>query len=69
MKSTLIALGLAAAFMAPVAHSSTLTASQAAPHFSSTHSTSVQATARKGKVQKSSKHAKAKRPQRAAKKA
>lgn len=66
MKSALLALGLATAFLASAAHSSPLTASSGTTHFSSGHSTVVQASARKGK---SAKHAKTKRHHRAVKKA
>ena len=61
MKSTLIALGLAATFLAPAAYSSPLTATQHA-QASSAQKASVHKT-------KATKHAKAKRHHRAAKKA
>lgn len=53
MKSTLVALGLAAAFLAPAAYSSPLTATQHAQA----------STAQKASVHKASKHAKAKKRQ------
>lgn len=65
MKSALLALGLATAFLASAAHSSPLTASSGSTHFASA-SADVQVSARKGKA---AKHAKAKRHHRAVKKA
>lgn len=66
MKSILIALGMAAAFMTTAAHSSPLTAAGSTTSFSSVQNASVSAS--KGKKH-SSKHNKAKRAHRAAKKA
>ncbi|BBL22644.1 MULTISPECIES: hypothetical protein [Comamonas] len=66
MKSTLLALGLAAAFLAPAAYSSPLTASQHT-QVSAAKKTSAHATPHKAKA---TKHAKAKkRPQHMVKKA